>query len=155
MASTTWPPWRAQVHSGGSKKTQARVQLESTWLECRAKFFLDKSSCWETSMPAFEQGDLSRKNVPFFPFTRANKTCQGEKLLVWTTRFSQETQYLGPVSMGKICPEDPGHSSPRVALGASTIHTFLYKSKRAFTWQITTCLGEEGNPGGRVTRLTR
>ena len=31
----------------------------------------------------------------------------------------------------------------------------LYNSKRAFTWQITTCLGEEGDPGGRVTRLTR
>ena len=29
------------------------------------------------------------------------------------------------------------------------IQTFLYKSKRAFTWQITTCLGEEGDPGPR------
>ena len=51
--------------------------------------------------------------------------------------------------MGKSCPGDPGNPPPRVTLGAPTIHTFPYKSKRAFTWQITTCLGEEGDPGPR------
>ena len=56
------------------------------WTEKYAlKFFLDKSPCWKASMPAFQQGDLSRKNLPFFPSTQANKTCQGETLLVWTT----------------------------------------------------------------------
>ena len=36
-------------------------------------------------MPAFQQGDLPRKSLPFFPSTRANKIRQGENLFVWTT----------------------------------------------------------------------
>ena len=40
---------------------------------------------------------------------------------------------LGPVHMGKSCPGDPAHPSPRVPLGVPAIHTFLYKSKQAFT----------------------
>ena len=52
-----------------------------------------------------------------------------------------------PCLYGKRLSRGPGHPPPRVTLGAPT--------KRAFTWQITTCLGKEGHPGGRDTRLTR
>ena len=62
------------------------------------KFFLDKCPCSKTSMLVFEQGHLSRKNMPrtifasvnylssvlvkenlsYFPFTLPRKTCQGK-----------------------------------------------------------------------------
>ena len=74
---------------------------------------------------------------------------------------SAETSFLGEILALRFCFLRPclyGKVVPgtRVTLGSPTIHTFLYKSKRArFTWQITTCFGEEGDPGGRVTWLTR
>ena len=37
----------------------------------------------------FQQGNLSRKNLAFFPSTQANKSCQGENLFVWMTLYLQ------------------------------------------------------------------
>ena len=81
----------------------------------------------------------------------------GVKGLISVFRSSIALILGQPVYMRKSLargPESPSSSSH--TLGALTIHTlytirtFFYIQKRAFIWQITTCLGEEGDPGSRA-----
>ena len=78
------------------------------------KFFLDKCPCSKTCMLVFEQGHLSRKNLPRtifasvnylsgaldkenlsnFPFTLPRKTCQGELASAYSRQFFLYTRGL-------------------------------------------------------------
>ena len=63
------------------------------WTEKYANFFLDKSPCSKASMPASQQSNLPRKNLPFFPSTRANKTCQEKRVKVKLARVDDARSF--------------------------------------------------------------
>ena len=94
----------------------------------------------------FSLMELTWMHVNMFMFhSRSQKCFCRDKFDVWPDSWINKLGRicnLGPVYMRKSWPKDPGHPPPRATLGPLTIHTFLHKSKRAFTWQITTGLGE-------------
>ena len=71
-------------------------------MEKHAKFFLDKSPCWKASMPAFQQGDLSRESSPFFSLPHEQRKLVHVKTCSCWRRFDLRTFPATGVTMGPL-----------------------------------------------------